>query len=111
MLPEYDWQTIGETAPLMGIHKSTGDLYWNAKCHQKLGYPVAVVLAYDEEANSIRVVSGFDYAVAMDDAGRYYISALSALTECGLVFPLANHITGEPTHVINNNSLIFSLGE
>lgn len=109
MLPEYDWQPVGVTTPQMGIHKTTGDLFWNAQCHQKLGYPKAVKLCYDEGTNSLRVCNGFDYSVAMDSAGRYYANALAALGECGLVFPLADHIIGEPTHSLNDNSLIFSL--
>jgi len=110
MLPEYDWQAVGETSPLMGIHKTTGELFWNPKAHQMLGFPRAVCIQYDEGTNSIKVCQGFDYAVSLNDAGRYFIGAIDPLTECGLVFPLTDHITGEPVYYLNSfNSLIFSL--
>lgn len=112
MLPEYDWQEVGTQTPLMGIHKTTGALTWNAKAHQMIGFPKSVKVSYDEETNSIGVQYGFDYPVAMDNQNRYFVLAMDALEECGLVFPLDDHISGEPVYLLNShNMLVFSLGE
>ena len=112
MLPVYDWQAVGVSDPAMMVNKTTGDLVWNAKAHQMLGFPPSVSLFYDEGTNSITVKYGFDFVVRVSDVGRYYIGALAALTECGLSFPLANHIIGEPSILLDGgNRLLFSLGE
>lgn len=111
-MPEivYEWVDVGTTSPWMQIHKDTGNLYWNMRAHQMLGYPRAVRLLYDETANSIGIRWGFDFFVIVDDEGLFHIDAGDALQECGLEFPLADHITGEPTHQGDNrNLLIFSL--
>ena len=111
MLPEYDWQDVGTQVPEMGIHKTTGVLTWNAKAHQMIGFAKSVQLSYDEETNAIALQYGFDYAVAMDGQNRYFVHAQDALEECGLVFPLDDHLVGEPVYLLNShNMIVFSLG-
>lgn len=110
--PVYDWQEVGTSSPYMMIHQTNGRLYWNAKTHQQLGNPPSVKLAYDEGTNSICVEYGFDFRIYNDDEGLISIDAHDALVECGLEFPLAGHIEGEPVYLLNSQSkMVFALGE
>lgn len=111
MLPEYDWSDVGETSAWMQVHKNNGNLYWNTRTHQLMGFPQAVCLCYDEGTNSLGIQQGLDFTVLTDDEGLYHIDASDAMQECGLSFPLADHISGEPIHQQDSRNLIvFDLG-
>ena len=101
-----EWEPLGEQVAHAHIQKDNGRLYWNPVVHQYLGNPASVSLEYDDDLNWVSVLAGNDYAVVKDEDGNFYIDALDALENCGLEFPLANHIAVVPDPPENSHNRV-----